>query len=253
MGAALSPVVAQKELAELEWLSLLLAGSIVIFIVMSLVLLLIPSFPSTAPTFKSLILPDERWVTIESFCTIMVAYSYQFNVFPVYDSLKEQTQKEYSKAQTRALLFSIAVYYAIALLGIFLFGEHVQSSILLSFGDPSYYNPKTGKPYWQATVIQFAFLIVLLCHIPFIFFGGKEALCILVDELKRRSISNVLWAKIHGNKEHTRMTTAGLNETDELNSPCPNPDLPLPFELEFEKRNTMVDPSKSMTNQEIKQ
>jgi len=91
VAAALAPVCAQKELAELEWLSLLLAGSLVLFVLMSVILLCIPSFPSTAPTFNSLIWPDKRFITIESFCTIMVAYSYQQNVFPVYDSLKTKS------------------------------------------------------------------------------------------------------------------------------------------------------------------
>ena len=50
--------------------------------------------------------------------------------------------------------------------------------------------------FWEAYIVQISFMIVIACHIPFIFFGGKEALCILIDEIDRKSISNALWHKL---------------------------------------------------------
>ena len=43
--------------------------------------------------------------------------------------------------------------------------------------------------------MQFFFLIILACHIPYLYFSGKEALLIAIDEVMRRSISLVLSKK----------------------------------------------------------
>jgi len=48
----------------------------------------------------------------------------------------------------------------------------------------------------ESFIVQLLFMLVLACHIPFIFFSGKEALCIIADEIDRRSISKTLDERI---------------------------------------------------------
>ena len=52
--------------------------------------------------------------------------------------------------------------------------------------------PLSKKVYLESRVMQFMFLVILGCHIPFLFFSGKEALLNIVDELYRRNISKSL-------------------------------------------------------------
>jgi len=54
---------------------------------------------------------------------------------------------------------------------------------------------KTGE-YPEDYVMQFLFLIILACHIPYLFYSGKEAILIIIDELMRQSISLVLSKKL---------------------------------------------------------
>ena len=58
-----------------------------------------------------------------------------------------------------------------------------------------------------------------MCHVPFVFYSGKESLLIVIDELNRKSISNALWHKLQNNNH---FSIAPENEN------APNPDLPIP-------------------------
>ena len=69
---------------------------------------------------------------------------------------------------------------SLGLLALFTFGSNLSTSVLANIDLETTLSSK---------VIRFAFLIVLACHIPYVFFSGKESLLIIVDEYRNKSMS----------------------------------------------------------------
>jgi hypothetical protein len=71
-----------------------------------------------------------------------------------------------------------------------MYGSEIKDSILQNIGQTS--GGLSSKVHFESRIMQLMFLVILACHIPFLFFSGKEALLMIVDELYRRRISKNL-------------------------------------------------------------
>ena len=71
------------------------------------------------------------------------------------------------------MTFSFVIYVALGFLGIYTFGTDLDSSVLDNVDE---------EDNVYSYIIRVMFLIVLACHIPYIFFPTKESFLIIVDE-----------------------------------------------------------------------
>ena len=84
------------------------------------------------------------------------------------------------KAIGMGLIFAFCVYISLGIISVYLFGSDLNESVLDNI------NAETNV---SSYIIRFSFLLVLACHIPYLFFSGKESICIIVDELMRGSMT----------------------------------------------------------------
>ena len=113
--------------------------------------------------------------------TIFLAYGFQTAFFPVFESLKERTERNGIKITLMSFASCFILYIAISIVAIFVFGSDLKSDVMENVSaesDPLSY------------ILQFLFLVISSMHIPIVLFVGKEAVLIIFDECMRRSISS---------------------------------------------------------------
>ena len=138
----------------------------------------------------------------------------------LYASLKKKTNEEFMKVNWYGAIVTGVFYIIFAVASVFMFGRGVDMMILNNIGSA---RTPDGGAFWEAIIVQISFAVVLLCHTPFVFCSGKEALLIVIDEVMRRSISNALWHKLQNNQHFQEQTKGKIP---------PNPVLAIPGETE---------------------
>jgi hypothetical protein len=96
-----------------------------------------------------------------------------------------------NKAIGVSMIFIWSFYVIVGFVGIYSFGIKLDTNMLVNIGVDY-----TDNVYPEAFVMQALFIIILSCHIPFVFFAGKESLLIIIDELMRSSLSYALEKKM---------------------------------------------------------
>ncbi len=117
--------------------------------------------------------------------------------------MKDKSNENGLKAVSLAIFISMFIYISLSLLGIYTFGSNIKHDLLDNVGENGY--------SWESIIISICFLLVIIFHIPFIFFVGKEAFLIVVDELDRRSISSLLDEQLTNIKDNSPTTSDSLS------------------------------------------
>ena len=108
----------------------------------------------------------------------------------MYQSLRSETKsphktrRELEQASLVALLLNFLFAGAITILSIYIFGSDMKFSIVDSFD-------MEGKSV-SSYVLRLAYLVIIIGHLPFIFFAGKESALIIFEEAKYGSLTSTI-------------------------------------------------------------
>lgn len=77
-----------------------------------------------------------------------------------------------------ALGMSMIIYISLSILSIYTFGSRLEADVIVNVSNELNHQ-------WESITLRVAFAIVIICHILYLFFSGKEAMLIIIDEWDR--------------------------------------------------------------------
>ena len=107
--------------------------------------------------------------------TVFLAFLFQFNVFPIYLSLKHRNRKSMLKATKFGVGYSLIIFLIVGIIGFLLYGLSMEDTILNNFSDDmiKYRNISTVIKI-LIIIICISFVITCLTSFPILFLSLKE-------------------------------------------------------------------------------
>ena len=211
------PPILKKQLAELKIVSITLFVALILFIVI-FVIQLFTQADKTNPDkdHSSYFKIDFDLRVVTGLNILIVAYGVQTSFFPTFNSMgSNRTNSNALKMTGLTFVITSLIYMSLGYLAIFIFGNALHTSVLDNVDEEN---------AASSFIIRIAFMIVLACHIPFVFFPCKESFLIIVDEARNKSMARFLTYRLldtqwegngtRGDKKENLNTTNPLDQTD---------------------------------------
>jgi amino acid permease len=107
--------------------------------------------------------------------TVFLAFLFQFNVFPIYLSLKHRKIETMMKATKLGVGFSLIIFLIVGIVGFLIYGQSMEETILNSFSeDMIKYRNKSTFIKVLIIIICITFVTTCLTSFPILFLSLKE-------------------------------------------------------------------------------
>jgi amino acid permease len=171
------PLVLQKKIEKLRFLSFAGVAGIVIFIVGVVTHYIV----KRAEGFEGAPMnafPEDWYEAISVMPNLIFAYDYQTNFFPIYKGLRNATDKKMNLASAAGISACGASYLLIGMIGYSLAGKDVAANFLESI-------PYIGTHTSLFLIINVFFLISIGCAYSLIFFSCRNNFIAMVNLLSK--------------------------------------------------------------------
>ena len=131
IGFAMVVFVFQKKIDSLKKVSIIGVIAVLVFVVSVFVLFFYKLACNLVPhkiTSKFLLPECNAMECLQSLPTVFLAFTFQFNVFPIYFSLKNKTRKEMLTATKYGVSFCLVMFFLTGLLGFLMFGTNMNDN-----------------------------------------------------------------------------------------------------------------------------
>ena len=124
---------------------------------------------------NEMLLPNgEIYSILSSTPTIILAFTFQFNAFPIYYSLKEMSHENMMKATYLGVYFCAGIYLLVGVLGYLSYGDTMVGSVLNSLLNDLKIHKEDVFLRVILLLVAFSFLISSTMSIPILFFSLKS-------------------------------------------------------------------------------
>jgi amino acid permease len=185
----------KENLDSLRKASFLGVGGITVFFISLIVIFFYKLFSGLIEPFDSSMLwpQGDALDMIGSLPTVFLAYTFQFNMFPVYFTLKKKTKEEMKKTTNLAIIFCFFVYTISGFIGYYMYRNKLKDTILNTLIIDV--ESKDKFLLTALVVVNIAFLMSSTMSIPLMFFS-----------LKNNFINSIIFCKKKfGNVEQTEV------------------------------------------------
>ena len=188
-----TPPTLVSKMEKLKFLALTGVTGICIFIISFVIFFIFAvadENPDNNPVGNMNMFPNDWFKAASSVPNLMLALSYQVNMFPIYKGMRNVTDKKYALASMAGIAFCISSYLLVGILGFDYAGGDIGANFLNSL---SYQKINAGFFF----VINICFLLSVFCAFPIMFFGCRNNFIALV---KLALLSNAELKKLKGQR-----------------------------------------------------
>ena len=122
--------------------------------------------------------------------TVFLAFTFQFNVFPIFFTLERKTKSEMLKATVISVCFCVVVYSITGVIGYLMYRDELKDTILQALtADVQQYKGKDNFLIVLLVLINIGFLINSTMSIPLMFFSLKNNFVNSVIFCKKKFLS----------------------------------------------------------------
>lgn len=170
-------LIFKDDIHSLKHISFLGVAAIIVFVLCLIIIFIYKYYLGHIQVFDySMLFPDGGFINIiTSLPSVFVAYTFQFNVFPIFFTLKSKTNYEMLKATIIGVGFCFIIYLSTGILGFLIYRNQLDDTILKAFAnDILVYKDKDFFLLCLLILINISFLLSTSMSIPLLFFSLKR-------------------------------------------------------------------------------